>query len=94
MLYGFLNAVGATLVVGTRHDGTSTKRFDTQEDALVIGSDVGLGKYGDGLFVNTLNDGLSTQHGQGLAWETRGGIAGGDDSNKLHSLFLKFSAKI
>jgi hypothetical protein len=64
------------------------------EDTLVVGGDIGLRKYGDGLLVNTLDDGFPAQHGQGFAREAGRGITGWNDSDKLHSLFLKFSAKI
>ena len=81
---GLLDAVGTTLMVVAGHHSLAAKGFYCRIDALIVGSYIGFAKNVDHLFIDSLDDGFSAQHGQGLAGKTCRGIACRNDSNKFH----------
>ncbi len=71
------NAFGAGAVVGAGHAGFATKGADGLEDAVVVGGDNHLvdGFCGFGALVDPLNHGLTGEHYQWLAGETRRSVS-------------------
>ena len=83
---GLADAVGAALVVGSRHDGLAAKRGDGIVDALVVGGDIHAVEDRSYLLIDALDDGLAAQDGERLAREARRGEARGDDGYILHGV--------
>lgn len=83
---GLADAVGAALVVGSRHDGLAAKRGDGIVDALVVGGDIDAVEDRSYLLIDALDDGVAAQDGERLAREARRGEARGDDGYILHGV--------
>ena len=52
----FFNAVGAAVMVRTRHDGFTAKRLHGIENTLIVSSNVRLRQYLDNLMIDAIND--------------------------------------
>ena len=87
----FSYAVGATLVVWTCHYCLCTQRNHGIVDSFIVGSNVNIAEYGANLLYNALYYILSTQLSEGFTRETRGRIAGWDNSYYFHYIYVLFS---
>ena len=92
-LHGFLNAVGAALVVGGGHDSLAAESLHRLADAFVVGGDIYFVNHFRHLFIYSFNYRLASKNGKRFAGETRRCVSCRYNSYKFHNLpILSFDA--
>ena len=85
LVVGFLDTIGAALVIGRRHDDTSIERGHSVVDTVIVGGNNCHIDMGSHLLIDTLNDRFASEQSEWLAGETGAGISRRNNSNGFHS---------